>query len=287
MHGARESVLILALRFHHTPKFTLPSQGLACKRIVLGKLPKLQPYEKSCRYSKLEELSSYSLGYTCCTFELCTKCDRFLVFIERPLPLGPCFEYAMGDAFGVAGSAVGVISLGIQVCQGLLTYYESWKGCHQDIANTSKSIASLTETLELVSRVIRNRKGQGEPVEQQISSIVVRCLTGIEALSKELEGFKQYPESADIRSKIKSHMRRLYYPFKESTLAKLRDSVQDVRDDLVPALAILQVEQLTGLEEGTKNVTISLASMQKGRFYQGSFSIVYTYFLLWRHCSND
>ena len=270
LRRARESVFTLALRFHHTPKFTLPSRELACKRIVLGKLPKLQPYEKSGHYSKLRQLSSYSLGYTCCTFELCAKCEKSLVFIEGPCHQGPWFEYVMAEAFGVAGSAVGVISLGIQVCEGLLTYYESWKGCHQDIENTSKSIASLTETLELVSRVVRNRKGQGEPVEQQISSIVVRCLTGIEALSKELEGFEKYPESADIRSKIKSHMRRLYYPFKESTLAKLRDSVHDVRDDLVPALAVLQVEKLSGLEEGTKNVTISLGSMQKGRFYQDS-----------------
>ena len=176
----------------------------------------------------------------------------------------------MAEAFGVAGSAVGVISLGIQVCQGLLAYYDSWKGCHQDVENTSKSIASLTETLELVSRVVKNKKGQGEPIEQQIYSIVVRCLTGIEALSKQFERFEKYPDSADIRSKIKSHMRRLYYPFKESTLAKLRDSVQDVRDDLVPALAILQVEQLSGLKEETNKMTISLASMQQGRFYQGS-----------------
>ena len=174
----------------------------------------------------------------------------------------------MAEAFGVAGSAVGVISLGIQVCQGLLAYYDSWKGCHQDIENTSKSIASLTETLQLVSRVVKNKNGQGDPVEQQISSIVVRCLTGIEALSKELERFEKYPESADIRSKIKSHLRRLYYPFKESTLAKLRDWVQDVRDDLVPALAVLQVEQLSGLEKETMNMTISLASTQTGRFYQ-------------------
>ena len=181
---------------------------------------------------------------------------------------GAPFKYVMAEAFGVAGSAVGVISLGIQVCQGLLAYYDSWKGCHQDIENTSKSIASLTETLQLVSRVVKNKKGRGDPVEQQISSIVVRCLTGIEALSKELERFEKYPESADIRSKIKSHLRRLYYPFKESTLAKLRDSVQDVRDDLVPALAVLQVEQFSGLEKETRNMRISLATTQKGRFYQ-------------------
>ena len=197
----------------------------------------------------------------------------------------------MGDAFGVAGSAVGVISLGIQVCQGLLAYYDSWKGCHQDIENTSKSIASLTETLQLVSRVVKNKKGQGDPVEQQISSIVVRCRTGIEALSKELERFEKYPESADIRSKIKSHMRRLYYPFKESTLAKLRDSVQDVRDELVPALGVLQVEQLSGLEQEARNTTISLASMQKGRFsprlYTTHIPTISTKVLLrWRHCPN-
>ena len=174
----------------------------------------------------------------------------------------------MGDAFGVAGSAVGVISLGIQVCQGLLVYYDSWKGCHQDIENTSRSLASLTETLKLVSRAIRNKQGQGDPVEEQINSIVLRCLTGIKALSEELKSFERYPDSADIRSKIKSHMRRLYYPFKESTLSKLRDSVQDVRDELVPALSVLQLEHLSSLEEETKNVGISLATMQKGVFHQ-------------------
>ena len=176
----------------------------------------------------------------------------------------------MGDAFGAAGSAVGVISLGIQACQGLLAYYDSWKGCHQDIENTSKSIASLTETLELVSRVVETKTGQGDPTKQQISSLVVRCLTGIEALSEELKRFEKYPQSADIRSKIKSHMRRLYYPFKESTLAKLRDSVQDVRDELAPVLSVLQLERFSSLEEETKKVEISLSNMQKGVFHQWS-----------------
>lgn len=170
----------------------------------------------------------------------------------------------MAEPFGVVGSTVGVISLGIQVCQGLLTYYESWKGYHQDIEKTLRSIASLTETLKHVSEVLKNNTKQDESIEQQIDSIVVRCLAGIKALSAELERFEDYTKSAEIRAKIKSHMRRLYYPFRESTLAKLRESVQDIRDDLVPALGVLQLEKLNGLEEETKNMTLSLASMQKG-----------------------
>jgi hypothetical protein len=36
----------------------------------------------------------------------------------------------------VAGSAVGIASLGIQVCQGLLSYYNSWEGFTTDITST-------------------------------------------------------------------------------------------------------------------------------------------------------
>lgn len=54
-------------------------------------------------------------------------------------------------------------------------------------------------------------------------------------------------------------------PFKESTLAKLRDTVQDIRDNLVPTLGVLQLEKFNGLEEETKSLTLSLASMNKGR----------------------
>lgn len=128
----------------------------------------------------------------------------------------------MAEAFGVAGSAVGVISLGIQVCQGLLAYYDSWKGCHQDIETTSKSIASLSEILERVSRVAGNQSNEGEAVDKQVNKIAIQCLANIEALSMELRKFERYPESSDVRAKIRSHLRRLYYPFKESTLAKIR-----------------------------------------------------------------
>lgn len=171
----------------------------------------------------------------------------------------------MAEAFGVAGSAVGVISLGIQVCQGLLAYYDSWKGCHQDIENTSRSIASLAEILERVSKVTKNQTNQSEAVDKQVNDIAIQCLADIEALSAELKKFEKYPESADFRAKIGSHLRRLHYLFREGTLAKLRDSVQDIRDNLVLALGILQVEKLTNIKDETKNMTISLASIQKGK----------------------
>lgn len=47
---------------------------------------------------------------------------------------------------GIAGSAVGVASLGLQVCQGLLKYYNNWKDYNEDMAIAYRSIETLEET---------------------------------------------------------------------------------------------------------------------------------------------
>lgn len=50
----------------------------------------------------------------------------------------------------VAGSVVGIVSLGIQVCQGLLTYYDGWRGYKTDVDSTRESIEDLSSTLTLL-----------------------------------------------------------------------------------------------------------------------------------------
>ena len=49
-----------------------------------------------------------------------------------------------------AGSAVGIVSLGIQVCQGLLDYYHSWKSYRTDINTAYDCIADLHKTFALL-----------------------------------------------------------------------------------------------------------------------------------------
>jgi len=49
----------------------------------------------------------------------------------------------------VAGSAVGIVSLGIQVCQGLLDYYDSWKGYKTAISSARRSPCSRSHSAVL------------------------------------------------------------------------------------------------------------------------------------------
>jgi len=61
----------------------------------------------------------------------------------------------MGEAFGVAGTAVGVISLGIQTAQGILWYYGAWKDRDKDISRMCTSLGNLTTTLNVLLETIK------------------------------------------------------------------------------------------------------------------------------------
>jgi hypothetical protein len=61
----------------------------------------------------------------------------------------------MGDPFSVAGSAVGVISLGLTVCQGLLTYYGQFKAYDEEIRDVSNHNQKFREHVEGVRKCSR------------------------------------------------------------------------------------------------------------------------------------
>jgi ankyrin repeat domain-containing protein 50 len=145
----------------------------------------------------------------------------------------------MAEALGVAGSVVGIVSFGIQLCQGLVQYYGSWKDRDDNIKATTSSLENLSTILVLIQTSVQGRsfpKDIVETVEKSIES----CESGIKQLNNKLAKVKS-TDKADLKSKLKDHGGRLLYPFKESTLAKLREVVADIRANLSLSLAALRV----------------------------------------------
>jgi hypothetical protein len=141
--------------------------------------------------------------------------------------------------FGVAGSAVGVISLGIQVCQGLVQYYGSWKDCRKDIATMCKSADNLAEILKALKENVDGKSLAGDVIKNVQSSIAA-CTSGIQELQDELAKVQEV-KGSNVLSKVHEHGRRLLYPFRESTLLKLREIVSDIRASLVLAMNTLHL----------------------------------------------
>jgi ankyrin repeat domain-containing protein 50 len=66
------------------------------------------------------------------------------------------------DGLSVAASVAGIISLGIQVTQSLIDFYEAYKGQKSNIANTAKNLENLLCVLESLRRQLTNRKFEAD-----------------------------------------------------------------------------------------------------------------------------
>ncbi|KAI9654916.1 MAG: hypothetical protein M1821_005669 [Bathelium mastoideum] len=140
----------------------------------------------------------------------------------------------------VAGSAVGIASLGVQICQGLLSYYDGWKDYGSDIAGARDSIADLSNTLILLKDTLENGGLDGKRTER-VKSCLESCYGSLAELSKKLQELRKHDKLEGLRRKARSEMQRMWYPFRKETLAKLRANVGDVRERLKLALQVLQL----------------------------------------------
>jgi hypothetical protein len=150
----------------------------------------------------------------------------------------------MGDALGVAGTAVGIVSLGLQVCQGIIDYYSSWKDYNSDVADTYKLVDQLNSTFALLRDAFQLSKSGGSSLglaaAEQAERCIGSCEGGIAALEKLLTKIK-IKEPHGGRKKLEAQGMRFLYPFRQGTLGKLRDAVLEMRDSLNPVLHVLNM----------------------------------------------
>jgi hypothetical protein len=146
----------------------------------------------------------------------------------------------------VAGSAVGIASLGIQVCQGLLSYYDAWKSYDSDISGTYDAVTDLSKTLTILKTTLR------EEVDRERVGRVDTCVKGCEdallKLDEKRRSLQEYSQPEGLRQKMRSGLQRSWYPFRKETLAALKGSVTDVQERLKLALQVLQFDVGTELQ---------------------------------------
>jgi hypothetical protein len=140
----------------------------------------------------------------------------------------------------VAGTAVGVASLGIQVCQGLLDYYQACESYDRTIQEAQKWIIHLQRTLVILGDVLQGANAK-QDIFQNAQTGILNCEDGIRKLEKKLRKIRKGdPGTGKEKTRAMGH--RLVYPFQQSTIAKLKECVKDLFDHLLLSIQMLQVD---------------------------------------------
>ncbi|KKP01340.1 ankyrin repeat protein [Trichoderma harzianum] len=69
------------------------------------------------------------------------------------------------------------------------------------------------------------------------------CKEALETLAKKLDKIRSTRADGSLKTRLENAKRRMLYPFKESTLAKLREICHDLKDNLGLAINVLDVER--------------------------------------------
>ncbi|RYP26488.1 hypothetical protein DL767_007992 [Monosporascus sp. MG133] len=151
------------------------------------------------------------------------------------------------DGPSVTESVAGIILLGIQVTQSLVDFYSAYKT--QDVSYTIRKLEHLLSVLEILRSQLTNRRFRAD--EQNLLKNIEGSIQACDECIQELrcETVKLEGKTDGIRAAARTAAYRVAYPFRQSTLQKLDESIDEIASHLSLALQVLRQEDIGNVQD--------------------------------------
>jgi hypothetical protein len=148
----------------------------------------------------------------------------------------------MTDPFSISAGVVGVVSLGLTVSQGFMSFYGPWKSYDEEIQDFTGKLDGLQNILKILEGFILDEDDLGL-ASDQYKKLVLANLASCQTACRRLEEMLEKCKSTDCSPFVRKHdwlrSRRAAYPFKKETLVILCQTVSGLQDNLSLALQLL------------------------------------------------
>lgn len=177
----------------------------------------------------------------------------------------------MADPLSIASGTAGLLSLGLQITQSLVKFYTAYKDQDTDLVKVTQNLKSLQTLFIFLNDTVEERRSQASTRDllREVEKVVQKCEEIITELQSECERFHR-DSVAGLKDRFKVAGRRAAYPFRKSTLQKLEEDVNEIRENLSLALDILQVKSQSQIQDGISDVK---ALIERTNANQVSFTI--------------
>lgn len=142
----------------------------------------------------------------------------------------------MADPFSVTGTAVGIVSLGLQTCQILYKYCSEFKSFPRDVEAIQRQIRGLQGILE----GLREVKEQLEIDDHTPSSQLHMALKECEEMLHDLMGMveKRNPTSKleNVQTQLRAVKERILWPYRKEDLKEVQSTLTRFQENLALAL---------------------------------------------------
>jgi archaellum component FlaC len=164
----------------------------------------------------------------------------------------------MADPFSIAGTAVGITSLGIQVCQGLFQYYAKFRGLHDEIDDILRRVEGLEGILKSLEPLIKRYEHNANEAPSQLQLALRACEKALQKLREITEKCGRTEECDSLQDRLRLVRKRLLWPFKKDTLRELQNTLSGFQSHLSLALQSLGLDDILRRLESIQDSTTVL-----------------------------
>ncbi|KIW81619.1 hypothetical protein Z517_04645 [Fonsecaea pedrosoi CBS 271.37] len=145
----------------------------------------------------------------------------------------------MSDPLSATSSVIGVVSLGLVVCQGLATYFSTYKGQDQYLDSLTQRAENLQGCLTLLQHALPLWTVRFSDTAPHIEQHITACQASIVVLSSKLSGFKRTQGPSLHRDKLRYVAHKAAFPFTKATITELSGILDGLQENLNTVLCIV------------------------------------------------
>lgn len=136
------------------------------------------------------------------------------------------------------GTALAIVSLGITVCDGIITYCSAFKHRKEDVQSLTAISTELQNILQDVQTWLHRCPLLSVSLANKVDSCVKACLGHIGKVLS-MCGYHSPPTTNDIKSRILNLKRGIQFPLKKDTIQNLKDQMESLRANVKLAIILL------------------------------------------------
>ena len=144
----------------------------------------------------------------------------------------------MTDPLSAVGSVVGIVTLGLQLCKGLISYIDCVKTAKEKAEQITAEVDRLTDVLELLETVIG--KADAGPIVTVTRTGVFACAVAIEKIKERL-GNANHSKGRGTRAYLRDVKEKLRFPLRQADILYWKTVLLEVQQSLQTAIQVLQL----------------------------------------------
>ncbi|KAJ3579339.1 hypothetical protein NPX13_g1225 [Xylaria arbuscula] len=155
----------------------------------------------------------------------------------------------MAEAFAAAASAAGIVSLGLEVCEGLSTYVDAFRNRGEDISAINRQVGSFQSSLAILRDALPGVDVKHQTAGNTAQAALDSCQLELNALKAFMDTLGDpITQSHTFESSLTHAKKKLAFPFHRKKLEALQKRVMIVDTSLDVATCGLGLKIISSIE---------------------------------------